>query len=88
MKISVKRSFGFMVGTAEVKYAPGVYLVPHDMNTAAAEFGMSFGYAVKVLEKIAPENKLAEVPENKAGLGGPAVHRRGKRTKPDGDSEA
>lgn len=77
MKIRLKRTFVYQDGPRKtVTLSPGVYDLPADL----AEKALRWGKAERVFEKKAPENKIAEVPENKAGVGGAAKRRR--RTRP------
>ena len=68
-----------MVGTIEVKYPLGVLRVPQDICETAAGVAVRMGVASWVLEKVAPENKIAEVAETKVVK----VRRRSKRAEPD-----
>ena len=70
-----------MVGTIEVKYPLGVLRVPQDICETAAGVAVRMGVASWVLEKVAPENKVAEVAETKATV--EKVRRRSKRAEPD-----
>jgi hypothetical protein len=81
MKLKLSKPFGFMVGTVEVKYPLGVLRVPEDISEEAARDAVRMGAGAWVPEKVAPENKLAVVPETKAPV--VKVRRRSKRAKPD-----
>lgn len=80
MKIHIRKPFGYMVGTVEVKYPLGVLNVPQDISEDAARAAVRMGAGKWVLEKVAPENKVVEVAETKVA----PVRRRRKRAEPDG----
>lgn len=80
MKIHIRKPFGYMVGTVEVKYPLGVLRVPQDISEDAARAAVRMGAGKWVLEKVAPENKVVEVAETKVA----PVRRRRKRAEPDG----
>jgi len=85
MKIKFKPPFRYAV-SASVTHAlmPGVYDVPGDVSAELAAKAIRYGKAERLeFKKVAPENKLAEVPETKAAVGGKTVRRRRARTKPD-----
>lgn len=71
-----------MFGTVEVKYPLGVLRVPQDISKEAASAAIRMGAGQWVLEKVAPENKVATVAETKSEVA--AVRRSSKRAKPDG----
>ena len=79
MKIHIRKPFGYMVGTVEVKYPLGVLRVPQDIHGDAARAAVRMGAGSWVMEKVAPENKVAEVAETKVA----PVRRRSKRAEPD-----
>lgn len=79
MKIKVKKVFRYQVTPTTVgKIVPGVYDVPSDLSKALADKVFKFGSAEFVIEKVAPENKLAKVAENKSGVG--RKTKRGRRS--------
>ena len=82
MKIHIKKNFGFMVGTTEVKYPLAVLRVPQDISEEAARAAVRMGAGEWVAEKVAPENKVVQVAETKAKVA--PVRRRSKRAEPDG----
>jgi len=86
MKINLKKNFGFMVGTVEVKYPLGVLRIPQDITEEVASAAVRMGVASWVVEKVAPENKAVAVAENKSGLERP-VRRRRKRAEPEASAE-
>jgi len=67
MKIQVKREFRYEVGGFTKTLKAGLYSVPKDVNESTARLAIEFGAAVIVpmFTKIAPENKISEVPESK-----------------------
>ena len=75
MKLRVKRSFKYMVDNVTAhqrNLEPGDYEVPADVPEGTALLAIQFGAAVfvfppKKIEKVAPENKMVKVAENKAG---------------------
>lgn len=78
MKIRLKRPFTYQDGPRNtVTLDPGV----HDLPTKLAQLALRFGKAEMVVEKKAPENKLAKTPENKAGVGRKTKRRRGAGAK-------
>ena len=79
MKIRIKKPFGYMFGTVEVKFPRGDYRVPEDIHGDAARAAVRMGAAEWVMEKVAPENKRVEVAETKVA----PVRRRSKRAEPD-----
>ncbi len=93
MKIKTKRSFRYQVSATKVKeLQPGTYEVGVDISQNLADSAMRFfGAEVvvepvvvePVVEKVAPENKVVEVAENKSRVAKKPVRRRSNRTKPD-----
>jgi hypothetical protein len=81
MKIILKKPFGYMVGTVEVKYPLAVLRVPQDISEDAARAAVRMGAGKWVPEKVAPENKVVEVAETKAEV--VKVRRSRKRAEPD-----
>lgn len=85
MKIHIRKPFGYMVGTVEVKYPLAVLRVPQDISEDAARAAVRMGAGKWVVEKVAPENKLVSVPETKSPV--VKVRRSRKRAESDaGDS--
>ena len=84
MKIRLRRKFSIQVAPTEVKtYERGEHSIPGEMPKAHAERAVKFGAGYFVQEKVAPENKLANVPENKAKVARKPVRRSSSRSKPD-----
>ena len=88
MKIKIKRLFRYQVSATKVKeYQPGVYDVGADIPQHIADSALKFGKAEvivePVVEKVAPENKVVEVTENKTRVAKKSGRRRSTRTKPD-----
>ena len=80
MKIRFHKVFRFQVDARTLnEYRPGVQDVPDEIALRA----IKRGFATKVVEKKAPENKVVKIAENKAKVGGNAKHRRSARTKPN-----
>ena len=79
MKVRIKKPFGYMFGTAEIKFRMGVYRVPEEMHGDAARAAVRRGAGEWLMEKVAPENKVVEVAESKVE----PVRRRSKRAEPD-----
>ena len=79
MKIRIRKPFGFMFGTSEIKFRPGEYRVPEDIHGDAARAAVRMGAGMWVMEKVAPENKVVAIAETKVEQ----VRSRGKRAKPD-----
>ena len=78
MKIRIKRPFQYQDGPRSVvTLEPGI----HDLSKELAEKVLRFGKAELVVEKKAPENKVAEVPENKSKVA--KVRRRRAGSKSD-----
>lgn len=76
MKLRVRRSFKYMVDNVTAhqrQLKPGNYEVPDDVAESTALLAIQFGAAVWVypavekipFKKVAPENKMVQVPENK-----------------------
>jgi hypothetical protein len=80
-KIRITKPYGTMVGTTEVRFALRDYSVPDEMGEEAAALAVYFRCGHFLAEKVAPENKVARVPENKAEV--EPVRSRGPRSKPD-----
>ena len=83
-QFKVTRTFGIAVDARNVRtYTSGVYEVPRDMDPYHAERARALrcGDWVK-LQKKAPENKVVDVPENKAKVAKKTVRRRSTGTKP------
>jgi len=79
MKVKVKRAFQIQIDSRTVKtYEPGVY----DVDRELAEKMIRFGKAEKVLEKVAPENKVVSAPETKEGDSGGTGAKPRKRGRP------
>ena len=88
MKIKITRVFRIQLDARKVKeYPPGVYDVGVDIDMDVADKMRKFGKAEvgvePVVEKVAPENKVVETPENKARVAKKPGRRRSTRTKPD-----
>ena len=84
MKIRLRRKFAVQVSATELKtYERGDYTIPSEMPKHYAERAVKIGVGMYIQEKVAPENKLANVPENKAKTGRKTVRRRSTRSKPD-----
>ena len=86
MKIKIKRLFRHQADPRTIKdYKPGVYDVGNDISQHVADLALRFGRAEVVVEveKIAPENKVVETPENKSRVAKPTVRRRSTGTKPN-----
>ena len=80
MKIRLKRPFRYQVDARrEREIPPGV----HDLPDKIAELAIKWGRAERVVEKVAPENKVVEIAENKKKVGKKSVRRRGSRSKSD-----
>ena len=80
MKIRFHKTFRIQVDARTLnEYKPGVQDVPDDVALKA----IKFGFATKVVEKKAPENKVVKIAENKAKVGKKAKRRRSARSKPD-----
>ena len=86
MKVRIKRTFKYMDGTKEKMLKAGIY----DLDERVAGLALRWGKAEllveekrPVVEKKAPENKVAEVPENKAKVVAKPVRRGRPRSKPD-----
>ena len=87
MKIKIKRTFKYQVGPRDTKeLLPGEYVVGKDISLRRAEQVLKFGKAEVIaeprVEKIAPENKVVEVAENKSRVEKKPVRRRSTRSKP------
>ena len=76
MKLRVRRPFKYMVDNVTAhqrQLEPGDHEVPGDVPEGIALLAIQFGAAVFVFppskkdapKKVAPENKMARVPENK-----------------------
>jgi len=79
MKIRVKRTFQYQIDAATVgTIQPGI----HDLDDELALKVLKFGSAEKVLEKVAPENKVVKVAETKEGSGSSAGAKPRKRGRP------
>jgi len=89
MKIRIKRVFRYQVSATNIReLQPGVYDVGGDISKHVAEIALNFGKAELVVEtvapkKVAPENKVVEVTEDKTSVAKPAVRRRSTRAKLD-----
>lgn len=78
MKLRFKKPFRYEFQPGYVKVIlPGVHDLPEDV----ARMALKFHAAERVFEKVAPENKVAAVPETKADS--KPVRRRRARAKPD-----
>lgn len=88
MKISIKRKFQYQADARTLKVLPvGVYEVGKDISQYLCDLALKFGKAEvvveKVVEKVAPENKVVAAPENKKKVARKPGRRRSTRTKPD-----
>ena len=92
MKIKIKRVFRYQVSATKVReIQPGVYDVPGRVSLELAQMVLRFGKAEilaesappKVVEKVAPENKVVEVTANKARVAKTPMRRRSSRSKSD-----
>ena len=88
MKIKIKRLFRYKAAPTKIRELnPGVYDVGRDITEHVAQLALRFGKAEIVIEvpvkKVAPENKVVEVAENKSGVEAKPVRRRSTRSKPD-----
>ena len=91
MRIIVHKTFTYQKSaTKTAKLYPGEYEVGKDVALKLAESVLRFGKAdtlaepkPAVVEKVAPENKVVEVAENKATVEVKPVRRRSARTKPN-----
>ncbi len=88
MKIRIKREFKYQLSATKVAVLPpGVYDTEHDITQHVVDLALRFGKAEIVIEapvkKVAPENKVVEVAENKSGVEEKSVRRRSTRSKPD-----
>ena len=88
MKIKIKRLFRYQASaTKEKELLPGVYDVGVDISQHLVDMAFSMHKAEvvvePVVEKVAPENKVVETPENKARVAKKPGRRRSTRTKPD-----
>lgn len=71
MKIQVKKVFKYTFDSVTTHtLTPGFYDVPAEVDKEAANLAISFGAAVRVIEKPAekkaPENKVVSAPKTKA----------------------
>ena len=85
MRIKVHKTFSYQASARKVKKIyPGEYEVGKDISLRVAESVLTFGRAevLREVEKVAPENKVVETPENKAEVAKKPVRRRGPRAKP------
>ena len=88
MKIRITRKFKIQNGPRKTKeLLPGEYVVGKDISLYYAELVLRFGKAEVIaepkVEKVAPENKVIEVAENKSRVAKKPVRRRSTRPKPD-----
>ena len=85
MKVRIKRNFKYMDGTKEKVLKPGIYDLDERMAGLALRWGKAELMVEKKpkVEKKAPENKVGEVPEDKAEVEEQPVRRGRPRTKPD-----
>ncbi len=86
MRIKVHKTYSYQVTPRKVKKLyPGEYDVGTHISLHIAQSVLQFGKAeiLKEVEKVAPENKVVETPENKAKVGKKSVRRRSSRPKPD-----
>lgn len=84
MKVKIKKLFRYQDGPRKVReLTPGVYEVGKDISQHLCDSVLRYGKAEFVVEKKAPEKKVVEAPENKAGLGKPAMRGSSTRTKPN-----
>jgi len=82
MKIKIKRLFCVQVSATKTKeFQPGVYAVPGDISADVAEKALKFGSAEILVEKVAPENKAVEAPEDKTRVAKKSGYRRSTRSK-------
>jgi len=80
MKIRFHKTFRIQIDARTLnEYKPGVQDVPEEIALRA----IKRGFATKVVEKKAPENKVVKIAENKAKVGKKAKRRRSARSKPD-----
>jgi hypothetical protein len=70
MKLRVKRVFKYMLDNITTyTLLPGTYNVPKDVSEEVAVLAIQFGNAVRInppFKKVAPENKVVKITENKA----------------------
>ena len=88
MKIKTKRTFRYRVSATKTKeLQPGTYDVGIDISQNLADLALKFFAAEvvvePVVEKVAPENKVVKVTENKTRVAKKSGRRRSTRTKPD-----
>lgn len=83
MKIRIKREFVYMDGTQTKRLPPGIYEVPKDITAELAGKVLRWGTSEKMVEKKAPENKVAKAPKSKARVAKSPVYSSRARTKPN-----
>ena len=84
MKFILRRPFSIQINPRKVKtYLIGEYEVPAEIPRDHAEKAKKQHLGFFVVEKKAPENKVAEVPENKSKVAGKSMRRRRTRSKSD-----
>lgn len=84
MKFRLRRPFSVQITPTRVKTYPiGEYDVPSEFPEEYAHRAKAQHLGFFVVEKKAPENKLAEVPENKSKVARKSVRRRRTRAKSD-----
>ena len=82
MKLKIKRLFRYQkTATKVVELKPGVYDVGRDISEHVAQLALRYGKSEIVIEKKAPEKKVVETPENKAGVELKPVRGRRARSK-------
>lgn len=84
MKFILRRPFSIQITPRKEKTYPiGEYQVPSEFPMEYAERAKKQHLGFFVVEKKAPENKVAEVSENKSEVAGKSVRRR--RSRPQSD---
>ena len=86
MRFNLKRKFKLQVSATKVKtFSPGIYTSPGDVSTEVFVKMQKFG-KVDVLpevrtRKVAPENKVVDVTENKSDVAEPTLRSGGTGTR-------